>query len=121
MVVIAPGPLGPSLLIIISYVHYERALILCSLQPSNDSLVIQLTPSIYQQCEATLSLLSRYRWLQFAVVTGSMPGHVYFVDVLRDLIEKNADDGWCACSSTQTYEFRCSTSLKRVHNVTELN
>jgi len=40
-----------------------------------------------------LSLLCRYRWLQFAVVTGSMPGHVYFVDVLRDLIDKHADDG----------------------------
>jgi len=65
-----------------------------ALQPSNDSLLIQLTPSVYQQCEATLSLLRRYRWRQFAVVTGSMPGHVYFVDVLRDLIEKNADDGW---------------------------
>ena len=64
------------------------------MQPSSDSSVIQLTPSIYQQCEATLSLLRRYRWLQFAVVTGSMPGYDYFIDVLRDLIEKNADDGW---------------------------
>jgi len=65
-----------------------------ALQQNSESSVIQLMPSIYQQCGATLSLLRRYRWRQFAVVTGSMPGHVYFVDVIRDLIEKNADDGW---------------------------
>ncbi|KAK2162487.1 hypothetical protein LSH36_97g01000, partial [Paralvinella palmiformis] len=58
-------------------------------QPSSQSSFLQLTPSIRHQCLAMLSLLKRYNWREFSIVSGSIPGNTYFVNTLRDLAENS--------------------------------
>jgi hypothetical protein len=88
-----------------------------SFQPSVDSAVLQLTPSINQICLATLSLLRRYNWREFAVITGTMPGHDYFVNVLRDLVDRAVKDMWYAIDMgvLQDLTFKTSNSNRRQH------
>ncbi|XP_045112857.1 glutamate receptor ionotropic, NMDA 2B-like isoform X3 [Portunus trituberculatus] len=47
---------------------------------------LQLAPSIEHQAAAMLSILQRYSWPKFAVVTSLIAGHNDFIQALRDLI-----------------------------------
>ncbi|XP_035210254.1 glutamate receptor ionotropic, NMDA 2B-like, partial [Stegodyphus dumicola] len=53
-----------------------------------NSKVLQMAPSVEHQAEAMLSILRRYSWHSFAVVTTKLGGHEDFVRALRDLIQK---------------------------------
>ena len=47
---------------------------------------LQLAPSLSHQVEALLSLLRRYGWRQFGVVTSDIAGHDDFVQAVRERI-----------------------------------
>ena len=50
--------------------------------------MLQMTPSIEQQARAMLGLLRRYDWSNFAVLTGALSGHEFFVNTLRRLVDE---------------------------------
>ncbi|XP_058806927.1 glutamate receptor ionotropic, NMDA 2D-like isoform X2 [Phymastichus coffea] len=50
------------------------------------SLHLQLAPSIEHQAAAMLSILERYKWHQFSVVTSQIAGHDDFVQAVRERI-----------------------------------
>ncbi|XP_066971386.1 glutamate receptor ionotropic, NMDA 2B-like isoform X1 [Macrobrachium rosenbergii] len=56
------------------------------LERRTSSSQLQLAPSIEQQAAAMLSILQRYSWPKFAVVTSLIAGHNDFIQALRDLI-----------------------------------
>ena len=56
-----------------------------SLQPTAESIILQMAPSIEHQCRAMLSLLEHYNWHAFSIVTGAMAGDGHFVNSLREL------------------------------------
>ena len=51
---------------------------------SQSTLQLQLAPSIEHQAAAMLSLLERYKWHQFSVVTSQIAGHDDFVQAVRE-------------------------------------
>ncbi|GFR24458.1 glutamate receptor ionotropic, NMDA 2B [Trichonephila clavata] len=53
-----------------------------------DSKILQLAPSVEHQAEAMLSILRRYSWHSFAVITTQIGGHEDFVRAIRDLMQK---------------------------------
>ncbi|CAD5112542.1 DgyrCDS1753 [Dimorphilus gyrociliatus] len=61
------------------------------IQTNRERLLIQLTPSIAHQGEAMLSLLRRYGWNRFAIVTGRLSGHDTFVNTIRDLVDNSGE------------------------------
>jgi hypothetical protein len=56
-------------------------------QPTAESIILQMAPSIEHQCRAMLGLLQRYKWHAFSIVTGSLAGEVHFVNNLRELAD----------------------------------
>ncbi|XP_050721991.1 glutamate receptor ionotropic, NMDA 2B-like [Eriocheir sinensis] len=56
------------------------------LERRTSSPQLQLAPSIEHQAAAMLSILQRYSWPKFAVVTSLIAGHNDFIQALRDLI-----------------------------------
>ena len=48
-----------------------------------ESLQLQLAPTIKHQARAILSLLDRYGWHTFSIVTGQIAGHRNFIQVSR--------------------------------------
>ena len=58
---------------------------LCCLQ-SQTRLQLQLAPSLEHQVAAMLSILVRYNWQQFSVVTSEIAGHDDFVQAVRDRV-----------------------------------
>ncbi|GFR22435.1 glutamate receptor ionotropic, NMDA 2A [Trichonephila clavata] len=50
------------------------------------SQVLQLAPSVEHQSSAMLSILRRYSWHKFAIVTSQIGGHDDFVRAVRDQI-----------------------------------
>ncbi|KAF8786656.1 Glutamate receptor ionotropic like protein [Argiope bruennichi] len=50
------------------------------------SQVLQLAPSVEHQSSAMLSILRRYSWHKFAIVTSQIGGHDDFVRAIRDQI-----------------------------------
>ena len=53
---------------------------------SQARLQLQLAPSLEHQVAAMLSILARYNWRQFSVVTSEIAGHDDFVQAVRDRV-----------------------------------
>lgn len=47
---------------------------------------VQLAPSIEHQATAMLSILERYKWHQFSIVTSQIAGHDDFVQAVRERV-----------------------------------
>ena len=56
------------------------------LQRTAGSLVLQLAPTSSHQANAMLSLLKRYSWRQFAIVTSQVAGYNDFIQAVRDAV-----------------------------------
>ncbi|ODN02749.1 Glutamate receptor ionotropic, NMDA 2B [Orchesella cincta] len=52
----------------------------------NSEMVLQMAPAIHHQAAAMLSILTRYNWHQFAIVTSQIAGHDDFVQAVRDKV-----------------------------------
>ncbi|XP_074093587.1 glutamate ionotropic receptor NMDA type subunit 2 isoform X2 [Cotesia typhae] len=55
---------------------------------SQSSLQLQLAPSLEHQTAAMLSILERYKWHQFSVVTSQIAGHDDFIQAVRERISE---------------------------------
>ncbi len=53
---------------------------------SQGRLQLQLAPSLEHQVSAMLSILVRYGWKQFSVVTSEIAGHDDFIQAVRDRV-----------------------------------
>lgn len=53
---------------------------------SHASLRLQLAPTIEHQTAAMLSILERYKWHQFSVVTSPIAGHDDFIQAVRERV-----------------------------------
>ena len=51
---------------------------------------LQLAPSVDHQVSAMLSIMDRYNWRQFGIVTSEIAGHDDFVQAVRDRVAKAA-------------------------------
>lgn len=58
---------------------------------SQSTLQLQLAPSIEHQSAAMLSILERYKWHQFSVVTSQIAGHDDFVQAVRERVAQMQD------------------------------
>nr|XP_053630447.1 glutamate receptor ionotropic, NMDA 2B-like [Cherax quadricarinatus] len=54
-------------------------------------LRIQMAPSIHHQAAAMLSILVRYQWHAFTIVTSHIAGHTDFVQTVRDQVHQYGD------------------------------
>lgn len=55
---------------------------------SQSSLQLQLAPSLEHQTAAMLSILERYKWHQFSVVTSQIAGHDDFIQAVREKVNE---------------------------------
>lgn len=53
---------------------------------SQSQMQVQLAPSIEHQAAAMLSILERYKWHQFSIVTSQIAGHDDFVQAVRERV-----------------------------------
>lgn len=53
---------------------------------SQSTLQVQMAPSIEHQSAAILSILERYKWHQFSIVTSQIAGHDDFVQAVRERV-----------------------------------
>ncbi|XP_044751863.1 glutamate receptor ionotropic, NMDA 2B [Coccinella septempunctata] len=58
---------------------------------SQTSLQLQLAPSLEHQTAAMLSILERYKWHQFSVVTSLIAGHDDFIQAVRERVSVMQD------------------------------
>ncbi|KAL0131041.1 hypothetical protein PUN28_002555 [Cardiocondyla obscurior] len=58
---------------------------------SQSNLQLQLAPSLEHQTAAMLSILERYKWHQFSVVTSQIAGHDDFIQAVRERISDMQD------------------------------
>nr|XP_034831518.1 glutamate receptor ionotropic, NMDA 2B [Maniola hyperantus]XP_034831519.1 glutamate receptor ionotropic, NMDA 2B [Maniola hyperantus] len=58
---------------------------------SHASLRLQLAPTIEHQTAAMLSILERYKWHQFSVVTSAIAGHDDFIQAVRERVSALQD------------------------------
>lgn len=58
---------------------------------SKNKLQVQLAPSIEHQSAAMLSILERYKWHQFSIVTSHIAGHDDFVQAVRERVNEMQD------------------------------
>lgn len=58
---------------------------------SQSSLQLQLAPSLEHQTAAMLSILERYKWHQFSIVTSQIAGHDDFIQAVRERISDMQD------------------------------
>ncbi|XP_063227962.1 glutamate receptor ionotropic, NMDA 2B [Bacillus rossius redtenbacheri] len=58
---------------------------------SQSSLQLQLAPSLEHQTAAMLSILERYKWHQFSVVTSQIAGHDDFIQAVRERVTEVQD------------------------------
>ena len=63
-------------------------------QMDDSAMLLQLAPSIRHECRAMLSLLKRYQWGFFSIVTSHQVGYDDFINNVRDLVD--SDKGWVA-------------------------
>ena len=61
-------------------------------QAASTGLRIQLAPSVHHQAAAIVSLMLRYNWSAFAILTSQIAGHVDFVLSMRTAIDAVAGD-----------------------------
>ena len=54
---------------------------------------LQLAPSVDHQVSAMLSILDRYNWRHFGIVTSEIAGHDDFVQAVRDEVNAKARMG----------------------------
>ena len=54
---------------------------------------LQLAPSVDHQVSAMLSILDRYNWRQFGILTSEVAGHGDFVQAVRDQVQAAAKHG----------------------------
>ncbi|GFS95347.1 glutamate receptor ionotropic, NMDA 2B [Nephila pilipes] len=54
----------------------------------SDSRILQLAPTVEHQAQVMLSILKRYSWHTFSVVTSQIGGHDDFIRAVRDLIQR---------------------------------
>ena len=59
-------------------------------QKSSGNLVLQLAPSASHQARAMLSLLQRYSWKQFAIVTSHVAGYNDFIQAVGDAVSESS-------------------------------
>ncbi|XP_055944926.1 glutamate receptor ionotropic, NMDA 2B-like [Argiope bruennichi] len=57
-------------------------------QRVSDSRILQLAPTVEHQAQVMLSILKRYSWHTFSVVTSQIGGHDDFIRAIRDLIQR---------------------------------
>ncbi len=53
---------------------------------SQSTMQVQLAPSIEHQSAAMLSILERYKWHQFSIVTSQIAGHDDFIQAVRERV-----------------------------------
>ncbi|XP_046659792.1 glutamate receptor ionotropic, NMDA 2B isoform X4 [Homalodisca vitripennis] len=58
---------------------------------SQSSLQLQLAPSLEHQTAAMLSILERYKWHRFSIVTSQIAGHDDFIQAIRERISDMQD------------------------------
>ncbi|KAL1448197.1 hypothetical protein WDU94_012287 [Cyamophila willieti] len=58
---------------------------------SHSSLKLQLAPSLEHQTAAMLSILERYKWHQFSIVTSQIAGHDDFIQAVRERMTNMTD------------------------------
>ncbi|XP_054718557.1 glutamate receptor ionotropic, NMDA 2B-like [Uloborus diversus] len=58
-------------------------------QRVSDSRILQLAPTVEHQAQVMLSILKRYSWHTFSVVTSRIGGHDDFIRAIRDLTQRN--------------------------------
>lgn len=58
---------------------------------SQSTLQLQLAPTIEHQTKAMLSILERYKWHQFSIVTSQIAGHDDFVQAIREHVAEMQD------------------------------
>ena len=63
----------------------------CFQRGSQSSLQLQMAPSLEHQTAAMLSILERYKWHQFSVVTSQIAGHDDFIQAVRERITDMQD------------------------------
>ncbi|KAK2190152.1 hypothetical protein NP493_86g05020 [Ridgeia piscesae] len=80
------------------------------IQPTDGSLLLQMSPTIRHQVRAMFSILRRYNWKHFCVVTGETLGRNYFINVLRSLVDRS--DGWFNLLSTIQVTTRDTSHLR---------
>merc|ERR1719367_420769 len=71
---------------------------------SQTRLQLQLAPSVEHQVAAMLSILVRYNWQQFSVVTSEIAGHDDFKQAVRDKVAE--------MKSQQKFSFRIQVEAK---------
>lgn len=54
-------------------------------------MYLELAPSIEHQTAAMLSILERYKWHQFSVITSQIAGHDNFVQAVRERISETQE------------------------------
>ncbi|XP_076330979.1 glutamate receptor ionotropic, NMDA 2B-like [Tachypleus tridentatus] len=60
-------------------------------QRVSESRILQLAPSMEHQAAAMLSILRRYSWHQFSIVTTLIGGHDHFIRAVRDLVLESTE------------------------------
>eukprot|EP00093_Oithona_nana_P013132 13132.XXX_148334_147880_1 [CDS] Oithona nana genome sequencing. len=77
---------------------------------------LQLAPSVDHQVSAMLSIMDRYNWRQFGIVTSEIAGHDDFVQAVRDRVAK------AAMSGRSRYNVQASFKISQSNNwdVTDL-
>ena len=58
-------------------------------QSDDTSLVLQIAPTIYHQCEAMILILERYNWTDFSIVTTKDMG-TDFIDCMEKMVRKTS-------------------------------
>ena len=58
-------------------------------QSDDNSMVLQIAPTIYHQCEAMILLLERYNWTDFSILTTKDMGQD-FIDCMEKMVEKTS-------------------------------
>ena len=77
------------------------------LSQSQARLQLQLAPSMEHQVAAMLSILVRYNWRQFSVVTSEIAGHDDFMGAVRDKV--------AAMKATEQFRWEKSTVASLEH------
>ena len=52
-------------------------------------MTIQLAPTMYHQCQLMISLLQRYNWTDFSLVTTTESQYLEFINSINKLVEQH--------------------------------
>lgn len=94
-----------------TYSDVFRLLVHVSKQRSaGNNLVIQLAPSAFHQANAMLSLLKRYSWKQFSIVTSTVAGYREFIQAVTEAAYKFESQ------NSYKYKIICKLPLSFIYN-----